>query len=167
MHLSKGNMSYKTHYDTLEVESNATYEQIKETYRLLATMLHPDKFPEGSRQQEMATRKMQAINAAWETLRDPDSRAAYDATLSGTTGDDSVTEQFTDEDDGSDELSFWELLRDADQVHRRDRGECIFCGAPLTFLDRMCGRKKHVACLLYEPDDRTRDLLAVLMHEHQ
>lgn len=73
--------SLRTHYETLEVESSATDAEIREAYRLLATMLHPDKFPSGSKQQEMATRKMQAVNDAWAALKEPTKRSAYDASL--------------------------------------------------------------------------------------
>ncbi|HBN08773.1 MAG TPA: hypothetical protein DD435_09035 [Cyanobacteria bacterium UBA8530] len=64
-----------THYQTLGIPQNADFETIRQTYRNLARARHPDK-PEGSLEQ------MVALNLAYEVLRDPDQRAAYDQSLS-------------------------------------------------------------------------------------
>jgi curved DNA-binding protein CbpA len=59
-------------YKVLQVDREAEDEVIQAAYRRLAQKYHPDVAgPEG------ATR-MAAINAAWEQLRDPDRRAAFD-----------------------------------------------------------------------------------------
>lgn len=65
------------HYTTLGVAPDATPEAITRAYRQLAMQWHPDRNP-GSAE---ATRRMQAINAAYAVLRDPRRRARYDALL--------------------------------------------------------------------------------------
>ncbi|MGQ0602082.1 MAG: J domain-containing protein [Anaerolineales bacterium] len=61
------------HYATLQVSPEAEPEVIEGAYRKLAQKYHPDK----NRSRE-ALQRMQAINAAYEVLRDPVQRAAYD-----------------------------------------------------------------------------------------
>jgi len=58
------------HYETLGVARNANPDEIKRTYRKLASQHHPDKG--GDKE------KFQAIQAAYATLSDPQQRAAYD-----------------------------------------------------------------------------------------
>jgi curved DNA-binding protein CbpA len=62
-------------YKTLQVDSEAEDEVIQAAYRRLARKYHPDlaETPE-------AAAKMASINAAWEMIGDPASRAAYDRT---------------------------------------------------------------------------------------
>ncbi len=60
-------------YGTLQVDPSASQEVISAAYRALARRYHPDiaSGPE-------AAAHMVAINAAWELLRDPAHRAAWD-----------------------------------------------------------------------------------------
>jgi curved DNA-binding protein CbpA len=60
-------------YKVLQVDPEADPEIIQAAYRRLARKYHPDIAP-GSE----AAARMVAINAAWEVLRDPASRAAHD-----------------------------------------------------------------------------------------
>ena len=60
-------------YKVLQVDSEAEDEVIQAAYRRLAQKYHPDVAPGP----ETAVR-MAAINVAWETLRDPGRRAAFD-----------------------------------------------------------------------------------------
>ena len=71
----------QTHYDLLEVPANAPVERIKESYHVLASVWHPDRFPQGSTQHRLATRKLREMNAAYEVLKDPRRRAEYDRQL--------------------------------------------------------------------------------------
>jgi len=58
------------YYSTLGVGKNATAEEIKKAYRKLASQHHPDKGGDKQRFQE--------IQAAYDTLSDPNERAKYD-----------------------------------------------------------------------------------------
>lgn len=71
----------QTYYDVLDVPANAPAERVKESYRVVASIWHPDRFAQGSKQHQLATRKLREINAAYEVLRDPACRAAYDRRL--------------------------------------------------------------------------------------
>lgn len=61
-------------YKVLQVDPEAEDEVIQAAYRRLAQKYHPDLAGEGAE----AARRMKAINAAWETLRDPVRRRAFD-----------------------------------------------------------------------------------------
>ena len=75
-------MPTKTFYDVLDLSPTATNDEIKEAYRLLVSMIHPDKFPSGSKQQQKAHIKVQEINEAYSVLKDPQQRRQYDEYLS-------------------------------------------------------------------------------------
>ncbi len=61
------------HYKTLQVDDEAEAEVIQAAYRRLARKYHPD-----AGGGPHAAERMTALNAAWEVLRDPAHRAAYD-----------------------------------------------------------------------------------------
>lgn len=61
------------HYKVLQVDSEADPEIVQAAFRRLAQKFHPDVTPGPD-----AARRMASINAAWEVLRDPDRRGAYD-----------------------------------------------------------------------------------------
>jgi len=66
-------MEEKDYYEILQVSPNAEPEVIAAAYRRLARKYHPDvnKSPQ-------AAKRMKQINVAYEILRDPAKRAAYD-----------------------------------------------------------------------------------------
>ena len=66
-------MRFKDYYDVLGVEPGAGEAEIKTAYRRLARKFHPDVSKESG-----AEEKFKAINEAYEALRDPQKRAAYD-----------------------------------------------------------------------------------------
>jgi len=67
-------MKFKDYYATLGVEPNAGEAEIKTAYRRLARKYHPDVSKESG-----AEEQFKAINEAYEALRDPEKRKAYDA----------------------------------------------------------------------------------------
>lgn len=66
-------MQFKDYYDILGVEAGAGDAEIKSAYRRLARKYHPDVSKEAG-----AEDKFKAVNEAYEALRDPQKRAAYD-----------------------------------------------------------------------------------------
>ncbi|KRG42366.1 cytochrome C biogenesis protein [Stenotrophomonas panacihumi] len=66
-------MEFKDYYATLGVEPSAGEAEIKTAYRRLARKYHPDVSKEAG-----AEDKFKAVNEAYEALRDPQKRAAYD-----------------------------------------------------------------------------------------
>ena len=67
-------MKFKDYYAALEVPRDADAETIKKSYRRLARKYHPDVSSE-----EGAENRFKEISEAYDTLRDPEKRAAYDA----------------------------------------------------------------------------------------
>ena len=71
-----------THYDVLGVEPTADIETIRRAWRVKVRLLHPDKHQGSPRDvQDQAASETLRATVAWETLRDPDKRRAYDRTV--------------------------------------------------------------------------------------
>src|ERR1700751_2174161 len=66
-------MKYKDYYATLGVDRGRTAEEIKKSYRKLARKYHPDVSKEPD-----AEERFKEVAEAYETLKDPEKRAAYD-----------------------------------------------------------------------------------------
>ena len=66
-----GSISVSEAYDILKVEGNASDEEVKKAYRVLAMMYHPDKFYSlGDEAVRQATESMKQINAAWDVVKE-------------------------------------------------------------------------------------------------
>jgi molecular chaperone DnaJ len=67
-------MAKRCYYETLSVERNASDGDIKAAFRKQAMQLHPDRNPGDND----AEHRFKELNEAYEVLKDPDKRAAYD-----------------------------------------------------------------------------------------
>ncbi|HEY6239501.1 MAG TPA: DnaJ C-terminal domain-containing protein [Burkholderiales bacterium] len=76
-------MKYKDYYSVMGVDRKATPEEIKNAYRKLARKYHPDVSKEPG-----AEEKFKDVGEAYETLKDPEKRAAYDQLGSHSAGQD-------------------------------------------------------------------------------
>jgi hypothetical protein len=71
----------ETYYTLLEIHDSATPEEIKEAYRLLLQVWHPDRFHHRPELLAKAEQKSGKINVAFETLSDPVLKQRYDEWL--------------------------------------------------------------------------------------
>jgi DnaJ-class molecular chaperone len=71
-------ISNKTYYEILEIEKEASEDEIKKAYRRLSLKYHPDR-----NHSPDATETIKNINTAYETLKDKETRRLYDHHLNG------------------------------------------------------------------------------------
>lgn len=76
---TSSNQSRFTHYEVLGVDQTASLDALRKAYQAMALAKHPDRNASDASQSDF-----HSVQLAWETLRDPDARRAYDATLRGT-----------------------------------------------------------------------------------
>ena len=66
-------MRFKDYYEVMGMKRDATQEEIKRAYRKLARKFHPDVSKEAQ-----AEERFKELQEAYEVLKDPEKRAAYD-----------------------------------------------------------------------------------------
>jgi curved DNA-binding protein CbpA len=69
-----GRRSERDYYEVLGIAPNASAEEIRRAYHMLAFQCHPDRHQET----EEANKKMQEINEVYAILSDPIKRREYD-----------------------------------------------------------------------------------------
>jgi molecular chaperone DnaJ len=121
-------MAKRDYYEALGLPRNATEAELKQAYRRLAMKFHPDRNP-GDPEAEAAFKE---IKEAWEVLKDPRKRAAYDQFgHAGVGGADPRGGGFGPGDAFSD--MFGEVFGDIFGAGRRGGGTRVFRGADLRY----------------------------------
>jgi len=120
-------MEFKDYYSIMGVPRDATAEQIKQAYRKLARKYHPDVSKEAD-----AEARFKDVGEAYEVLRDPQKRAAYDQLGS-------APRQGQDFRPPPDFGSGFEF-RGAGRAGPGEDGEFAFEGDPSEFFESLFGR---------------------------
>jgi curved DNA-binding protein CbpA len=69
-----------TYYEELGLSRNATAEEIREAYKQLARLLHPDLLQD-EKQRSLAETQMKRLNHVYDTLSHPERRREYDFSI--------------------------------------------------------------------------------------
>jgi hypothetical protein len=126
----------QTHYDVLGVRHDADLDEIKRSWRVKVQLLHPDRHHGASADvQVQAAKETLLLTEAWEVLRDPERRRAYDMRLAeAETGRGRTvgTEQHSNHESREDPHLLVCLRCHASQQVPVDatRGECRACLSP-------------------------------------
>jgi TPR repeat protein len=62
------NKEAKSYYAVLDLEAGASLDEVREQWRTLSQIWHPDKHPPGTKSQAMALKKQQELNEAYDFL---------------------------------------------------------------------------------------------------
>ena len=124
-------MAKRDYYEVLGLPRNATEAELKQAYRRLAMKFHPDRNP-GDPEAEAAFKE---VKEAWEVLKEPRKRAAYDqfghAGIGGGPGGHGGPGGFGPGDAFGD--IFGEVFGDIFGVGRRGGRSRVFRGADLRY----------------------------------
>ncbi len=66
------------YYQILEIEPGASQSEIKQAYRDLAVVWHPDRFSDNPRLRKKAEEKLKQINAAYEFLKSAQPQVSHE-----------------------------------------------------------------------------------------
>lgn len=155
-------MKYKDYYSILGVDRSATTDVIKKAYRKLAHKYHPDvsKDPQGEE-------KFKEVAEAYETLKDPEKRAAFDQLGRYQPGQDFQPPpgwgaQHGDAQFSFDDADLADLFaglaggRQSGSGHIRMPGQDYDVAAPISLLDAFRGTEVELNLSMPEPDAQGR-----------
>jgi curved DNA-binding protein len=153
-------MKYKDYYATLGVERGATDNDIKKAYRKLARKYHPDVSKEAN-----AEERFKEVGEAYETLKDPEKRAAYDQLGRHSTGEEfrpppDWQQSFGGAQFSFDDLDLADLFAGLAGRHRTGRspgpipGADYEAGVHLTFDQAYAGTEIELDLIAVEYDDQ-------------
>ena len=137
-------MEFKDYYAIMGVARDATADQIKQAYRKLARKYHPDVSKEAN-----AEARFKEIGEAYEVLRDPEKRAAYDQLGSGPR----PGEDFRPPPDWASGFEF----RGAGRPGPGEEGSFAFEGDPSEFFETLFGRGGFTGGRTRRAPDRGED----------
>ncbi len=150
-------MAKRDYYEVLNIDRNASTEEIKKAYRKLALQFHPDRNPGNKEAEE----KFKEATEAYEVLRDAEKRALYDqyghAAMSGA-GAGPFSSGFSAEFDLSDALRafmrdfggfgfddlFGGRARSGGRGRRRHKGHDLQVKVRLTLAEIAKGKEKQI-----------------------
>ncbi|XP_019084053.1 PREDICTED: DPH4 homolog [Camelina sativa] len=91
------NCVHETYYEILSVKEDASYEEIRNSYRSAILHSHPDKLLNSSRRSS-DDEKFLKIQKAWEVLSDAELRVVYDNDLRSSRHDGITADEISIED---------------------------------------------------------------------
>jgi curved DNA-binding protein len=156
-------MRYKDYYATLGVERTANAADVKAAYRKLARKFHPDVSKEKD-----AEEKFKEVAEAYETLKDPEKRAAYDQLGRHAPGDEfrpppDWQQSFGDTQFSFDDLDLADLFANLAGGARGRRapnaprpGQDFEAAVRLTFEQAYAGTEIEFDMAVPEPDENGR-----------
>ena len=62
-------MDIKQSFEILELDRGASTDEIKQSYKDIVTVWHPDRFPNNPRLKQKAEEKLKEVNVAYDTLK--------------------------------------------------------------------------------------------------
>ncbi|MGH8274846.1 MAG: DnaJ C-terminal domain-containing protein [Gammaproteobacteria bacterium] len=169
-------MEFKDYYKTMGVARNARQDEIKRAYRKLARKYHPDVSKEAD-----AEEKFKEVAEAWEVLRDPEKRKAYDELGSGPQPGENFRpppdwsgrgfEFHTEGPSGGNASAFSDFFeslfsgrgrgstRAGGRAHIRARGEDVHARIEIALEDAIHGATRQLTLRVPEADEAGRVLL--------
>jgi curved DNA-binding protein len=137
-------MEFKDYYAVMGLARDATADQVKQAYRKLARKYHPDVSKEAD-----AEKRFKDVAEAYEVLRDPEKRAAYDQLGSGPR----AGEDFRPPPDWGSGFEF----RGAGRPGPGEAGGFGYDGDPSEFFDSLFGRAGAASGRARRTRDRGED----------
>ncbi|XP_002874611.2 DPH4 homolog [Arabidopsis lyrata subsp. lyrata] len=92
------NCVHETYYEILSVKEDASYEEIRNSYRSAILHSHPDKLNNNNSRRTSDDEKFLKIQKAWEVLSDAELRVVYDNDLRSSRHDGLTADEISIED---------------------------------------------------------------------